>query len=335
MPLVWALTGSRVGDNQQVRHFCDALGFEVREVPLTYGLLRIMPNRLLGATTSSVSPGAREALQPPWPDLIVGAGQRSVPVARWVQQQSGGRTKIVFLGRPRAPLDWFDLVVTTPQYGLPAGDNVMTVGLPYVQHQLAPIDAGVWLARWRGLPRPLTAVLIGGSTPPYKLNARSVRRVVALAEGRPDGGAVIFATSPRTPAAATRLLAEVASGVGEICPWLPGEDNPYPALLAEAERFIVTEDSVSMIAEAVETGKPVIVAPVARRPAISWQAGRGLAGALARKGILSPPRNVRRLVKMLAASGQVSLAGDDGAAVQKVELATWIEALTCTRRLVV
>ena len=98
------------------------------------------------------------------------------------------------------------------------------------------------------------AVLIGGSTSPYKLNARSVRRVVALAEGRPDGGAVIFATSPRTPAAATRLLTEAAGGVGEMCPWLPGEDNPYPALLAEADRFIVTEDSVSMIAEAVETG---------------------------------------------------------------------------------
>lgn len=335
MPLVWALTGSRVGDNQQVLLFCAALGFEVREVPLTYGWLRILPNRLLGATISSVAPDAREALRPPWPDLIVGAGQRSVPVARWVQQMSGGHSKLVFLGRPRAPLDWFDLVITTPQYGLPAGDKLLTVGLPYVQHQLAPLGAGVWLARWRRLPRPLTAVLIGGSTPPYKLNARTVRRVVALAEGRPDGGAVIFATSPRTPAAVTALLTRAVEGVGELCPWLPGSDNPYPALLAEADRFIVTEDSVSMIAEAVETGKPVIVAPVSRRPAISWRARRGLAAALARNGILSPPRNVRRLIKMLAASGQVSLAGDDGAAAEKVELATWAEALKRTRRLVV
>ena len=335
MPLVWALTGSRVGDNQQVLHFCAALGFEVREMPLTYGLLRILPNWLLGATKMTTVKAARAQLQPPWPDLVVGAGQRSVPIARWIHKQSGGHTKIVFLGRPRAPLGWFDLVVTTPQYGLPRLDNVVTVGLPYVQHQLVPVGAGVWLARWRSLPRPLTAVLIGGSSAPYRLNARSIRRVVALAEGRPDGGTVIFATSPRTPASAARLLAETAQGVGEICPWLRGDDNPYPALLSEADRFIVTEDSVTMIAEAVATGKPVIVAPVARRPSISWRARRGLGRLLARTGILSPPRNVRRLVKMLSASGQVSLAGDKGAAVADAELATWSDALTRTRRLVV
>ena len=334
MPLVWALTGKRVGDNQQVRQFAAALGFEVREVPLTYGPLRMLPNWLLGASLSSIKASARQQLAPPWPDLIIGAGQRSVPVARWVQAQSGGKAKTVFLGRPRAPLTWFDLIITTPQYGLPDDANVMTVGLPYVERQLAPLDAGAWLARWRELPRPLTAVLIGGSSAPYRLNAASIRRLVALAAGRPDGGAVIFATSPRTSVREVALVGEAVQGAGEVCPWAPGAGNPYPALLAEADRFIVTEDSVTMIAEAVATGNPVIVAPVARRPHISWRAERGLARWLVRNGVLSPPRNVRRLVKMLAADGLVEFAGKSGAAGSATQLASWGDALTRVRRMV-
>jgi uncharacterized protein len=36
-------------------------------------------------------------------------------------------------------------------------------------------------------------------------------------------------------------------------------DNPYPAFLAHADRFIVTADSVNMISEAAATGKPILI----------------------------------------------------------------------------
>ena len=39
--------------------------------------------------------------------------------------------------------------------------------------------------------------------------------------------------------------------------WPPPEPNPYPALLEIADRFLVTSDSASMIADACVTGKPV------------------------------------------------------------------------------
>jgi mitochondrial fission protein ELM1 len=41
--------------------------------------------------------------------------------------------------------------------------------------------------------------------------------------------------------------------------WPPAQPNPYPALLALADRFLVTCDSASMIADACVTGKPVEV----------------------------------------------------------------------------
>ena len=43
---------------------------------------------------------SRRWLQPPWPDLVIGIGRRTVPVARWIQEQSGGRTNLVRLGHP-------------------------------------------------------------------------------------------------------------------------------------------------------------------------------------------------------------------------------------------
>ena len=45
--------------------------------------------------------------------------------------------------------------------------------------------------------------------------------------------------------------------------WDKEGDNPYFGLLALADVIVVTEDSVSMTSEAIATGKPVYVAPLA------------------------------------------------------------------------
>ena len=48
-----------------------------------------------------------------------------MPVARWIKSQSGGETKLVRIGHPRIDPGLFDLVVTTRQYPVPPGDNVV------------------------------------------------------------------------------------------------------------------------------------------------------------------------------------------------------------------
>ena len=332
MPVVWALTGARVGDNAQVVQFAEALGFEVREVPLDYGGLRMLPNWLLGGTLATLSSAARSRIQPPWPDLIIGAGQRSVPVARWIKRQSGGKARLVFLGRPRSPLAWFDLVITTPQYGLPPEDNVKVVALPYPRSPDAADDLGEWPAKWRDVRRPLTAVLIGGSSTPYRLDKASIEGLVDQAAAA--GGHVVFATSPRTSVAEADLLEELVNDAAEVWRWAPETPNPYRVLLQLADQFVVTEDSVSMIADACATGKPVSVAPVARSAMMTWQADSGVLRWLAKNGILSPPRDVRRLVSMLARNGQVTMAGADSAAAMVGEMTTWPEVVEQVRGLV-
>ena len=155
-PDVWLLLGAKAGDNAQVTELAARLPVKTDAKQLTFNALHIVPNLLLGVSTVSITDQSRNLLQQPWPDAVIAAGKRSVPIARWIKQQSGGRTKLIHIGRPRAPLDAFDLVVTTPQYGLPRDANVLELGLPLTaKRAAAPEQIAKWRDEWALLPRPL------------------------------------------------------------------------------------------------------------------------------------------------------------------------------------
>ena len=81
----------------------------------------------LPAERSSISTSERSdrLLEPPWPDLVLTVGRRPTMAALWVRERSGGRTRLVVVGRPRRRLDDYDLVVVPPQYHVPAAPNVV------------------------------------------------------------------------------------------------------------------------------------------------------------------------------------------------------------------
>ena len=67
--------------------------------------------------------------------------------------------------------------------------------------------------------------------------------------------------------------------------WDGAGRNPYLGMLALARHIVVTEDSVSMISEAISTGKPVYVA-------LNWRAAaaglRAFHASLREDGIVRP-----------------------------------------------
>lgn len=50
--------------------------------------------------------------------------------APWIRRQSGGRTRLVILGRPKRQLEAFDLGSASARYRLPGAANVLTIGRP-------------------------------------------------------------------------------------------------------------------------------------------------------------------------------------------------------------
>jgi mitochondrial fission protein ELM1 len=261
-PTVWCLYGKHAGDNAQLDALAAALGWPVQVHRLRFTALSRLPGWLKGASRLGLA-GAEPPLVPPWPDLVIAAGRRSANVARWIVRQSGGRTRSVLLGRPRAPLKAFDLVITTPQYGLPVRGNVLHLPAPPVRPAtVEDAELAVWRARWAALPRPWIGVLVGGDRAPYRFDADAARRLgqAAQALAAQRGGSVLAVTGPRTAAAAAAAF-EGALGQNTFCHRYGSGDNPYRALLALADGFIVTGDSASMLAEAAATGKPVAVFP--------------------------------------------------------------------------
>jgi len=283
-PNVWVLLGRKIGDNEQCLALAEALGWPFAVKRLVFNPLYRIWNLLLGRSRASLDRRASDPLEAPWPDLVIGVGRRSVPVARWIQGQSHGATRLVQIGRPRAPLDWFDLVLAAPQYGLPRRDNVLQLTLPVVRSKAEDAaEIARWAASTAGLPRPYVALLVGGTGDPYTLDAGAAARLGAAASrlARALGGSLLVSTSRRTAPAAAVALERALDAPNRFHRWAEGvADNPYRAFLALADAVVVTADSASMIADAAATGRPVRLFRLPRQPSLQYRTNRWLAARL-------------------------------------------------------
>jgi hypothetical protein len=278
---------------------------------------------------------------------VIGVGRRSVPVARWIQAQSGGRTRIVQIGRPRHRSALFDLVVTTPQYGVPAAANVLhlPLSLSRVTPERLAEAAAQWAERFEAWPRPRLALLLGGDSTPFRLRAvdalDAFRQLQRRAAER--GGSVLVTASRRTPADVLRMVEEAAAASGVPAAFLGGAtgNSPYLGLLALADEITVTADSASMAADAVAAGRPVGLAPVgASGPGAAWlrfarwlrRGAEGeavglprpvarLLGVLARQGVILWPRDLWFLWRELVGRGLVGTVARPSAAGPPPDLA--------------
>ncbi|TWT01232.1 mitochondrial fission ELM1 family protein [Reyranella sp. CPCC 100927] len=326
-PLVWLLVGDKGGDTAQLRRLARALAWPTVEKPLKFNGLYRLPNRVLGASVVSLAAPATADLAPPWPDLVLSSGRRTAPVARWIRDRSGGRAKLVNVGRPWGPLAAFDLVVAMPQYQLPSGANVWPARLPFNRIDPAAMAEGAagWTSRLGDLKPPFLAVLVGGSARPLRFDAAAGhaigRNVDVLARGM--NGAVLVVTSRRTPEAVIAALEAEITVPRLVHRWRAGDaSNALAGVVGLADRVVVTGDSASMIAEACHSGKPVSVAPVPldrswreQLPRMVWRLlPRPVVDALYAGGWITLPRDMAALWQSLARDHHVHILGEPMAA---------------------
>jgi hypothetical protein len=262
-PRIWLLVGHRRGDNNQVLALGEALGLPFETRTMTYKWLARLRMKLFQTDVGHLKSSARRWLEPPWPDLVIGIGRRTVPVARWINEQNGGRTKLIRVGHPRAPNEWFDLVITTRQYPVPPGENVVTLPLAMNRFRKAPEPTQAeceWLDARR---RPHLLLSLGGPSAMWRLDNAALHFAAAklVKRAEANGGTLIVVGSPRTPADAWAVV-QSAIGDSKSAAIVAKNEVRYPVLLADADEHHVTADSVSMISEAIMTGKPVGLIPV-------------------------------------------------------------------------
>ena len=212
----------------------------------------------------SLTRRARRLIKPPWPDLVIGVGYGSVPVARYIRRAAGGATKLVAIGNPRADISDLDLVDDHASIRPAPAPNVLALTLAGRESRRLGYRHGQEEAMVACEPTPIPTDCLRSAGQP--VTGRSIGRnwlraiMTDKLRCEHDGGTIIVVTSPRTDDRTRRLLAKCLEGTRH--PLV--EDFPrFPVLLAWSDEIYVTADSVSMLAEAILTRKPVGMIPIA------------------------------------------------------------------------
>lgn len=262
-PTVWTITDGNAGNLRQARALARALRMSARDWKLD--------TRAPWRWTSPRGPGAERAFGPEFrralvraPSLAIGCGRQAALATRVLGRH--GSTTVQVLD-PRIPTHHWDLVIA-PEHDRLQGTNVISV-----LGSLHPVDER-WLAEARRrfnalatLPQPRTALLLGGASAHARLDTELLETLTlrVLKHADDEGGCVMASTSRRSPAElGARLQPHFAGRTGMFFS-PPGDGaNPYPGLLACADRIVCTADSVNMLSEACATTVPVFVAGLER-----------------------------------------------------------------------
>src|SRR6516164_3740369 len=257
-PKAWVLHDGKPGMRSQALGLAEATGCSFVEKPLKVNPpWSILPPQLWLLPRYAIS-GGNSLLAPPWPDFVIACGRNAAVPALTIRRASGGRTLLAQIQDPCVRRSEFDLIVA-PEHDQLRGPGVIVTRGAVHRVTTARLEA----ERHRfpaltDLPRPIVAVLIGGSNKAFRLTLRRLEEIAdALAALLSEnGGSLLLTPSRRTGARETAILRGRLGGFpGAI--WDGSGNNPYFAYLALADALLVTADSVSMITEAAATGKPV------------------------------------------------------------------------------
>ncbi len=257
---VWTMTTGEAGMRAQALGLADAIG-----LPYEEKVIRLkapwcwLP---VGAAPGGLSDFAfrGEAPTPPWPRVLISCGRRSAIVSAEIKRLAGSKTRTICIGDPRTAAHLFDMVIAQPHDRV-RGPNVLLTETSL--HRFTP--ARLTSAREKGiplfkkLPRPFLGVLVGGPVKGRGFTEEDGSRLAAIIRQRLDahGGSALIATSRRTRPEVAICLQRIFNKDSNAFFSNEKGENAYEAILASADRLIVTSDSVTMASEALASGAPV------------------------------------------------------------------------------
>ena len=259
-PLVWIVDSAYTGELHARIGLAERLGYPYEIIPMpngdTQGYKRMLKERY-----AQKIDGSQPKLL-----IISGTGEETTAEIADLKLLFEDRLLNVYLAsilpdecHPR--LAEYDLIASpqltganvVPLIGVPHKLTRMTLATAYRQHE----------DYFSTLPKPIIGLLIGGNTRYCdgfnEAHATGLaQRVVSIAKSL--GGFLVISNSRRTPAPALAALLDNLENVNYcFFDWQQIEQSFYHALLAHADLFIVTGDSLSMCSEAAYTGKPLLV----------------------------------------------------------------------------
>ena len=242
--VIWLLSDGKPGHENQSRGLAEAIG---RLRPCQSELITL-PAGGWWRRLRSLSESLREK---PRPDVILGAGHATHLPLLWLARKFQSRA--VVLMKPSLPLSWFDLCLA-PEHDFPraAPSRVVTTtgALNRVEfHPETPRDGGL--------------LLVGGPSSTHGWDDEAVIEQLARVMAVPAPGKWWLTTSRRTP---DGMLVRLRQRLPDVAVFGHEQTDRdwVPRRLAAAADVWVTEDSVSMIYEALSSGARVGLLEVPR-----------------------------------------------------------------------
>jgi uncharacterized protein len=262
---IWCVSDGRAGIERQTLAVANALSeliaIETKVVRLTPRPPQVwLPPTLWPAPLAALPGSEREQLSPPWPDVWIGNGRRSIPYSLRAKAWSGGKTFVVQLQDPRVSAARFDLVVP-PRHDHVVGSNIVeTLGAPVWFTDTQIEAAKSQFPALADISKPKVLVVLGGPSKRHRFSLARATQIVAQLRVIAEAGAhLLITTSRRTPDDVTALFRTFALSQGASFFANEGQDgpNPYLAWLALSDCAFVTEDSTNMMTDAAFFGLPV------------------------------------------------------------------------------
>jgi len=199
-------------------------------------------------------------------DFVISAGAGLVPLNLCLAREA--RAKSIVVMKPAFPFNLFGYglaVIPAHDRGLVPRRALRTLLAPNpIEREVLEASAHSFGACLRDPSRVKMAVFLGGPTRRYPMDIEAVQNLWrALEQIAPHTGDYVITTSRRTPEEVSRFL-KASAPASRFCQRLvvEREDNrpdAVAAMMGLADILMVTEDSLSMISEAVSAGKKVVV----------------------------------------------------------------------------
>jgi len=236
--------------------------------------------------------------------VIVAAGWLPTRAARWIRQTAGRDIRLVLLGRKAGQPDSGQVVVGCRHFGLPPHPaRLETLLPPNAGVAPEPTDQALESFRdWLDAPARI-AVLLGGSSRSHVLDRQQLARLGEFSRQlAKDSNALLLVVGSRRSAPLNASLAGAFGSEARVYKW-QAEDpaNPYALALQHSEILVVTGESESMLADAIQSARPTVIWPVQRRRPGPWRkfsdrvAARALEPVINRRGSIRPQQGLTYL----------------------------------------
>ena len=256
----WVIHDGVAGNRRQAVALAEALTWPFQErVVCAAGLGKSFAPRRLPVLKQPFGDDFAAAMQNP-PKYVIGCGRQAALATRLLKQAGSFAIQIL---NPRIGSHHWDVLIV-PSHDKVEGQNIIQcIGSLHDVNSTS-------LHHWRSQPSslqtidtPRTAVLIGGPSRMALFNEGLIEVMLSQLEYdlAKNGGSLIICGSRRTPKKIAENIRKRVSDSNFLI-WFDDSDgdNPYREILANADRIVLTPDSVNMISEACATKLPVFIA---------------------------------------------------------------------------